>query len=198
MGYVLIKRIFDIIGSLLLLIVFSPYMLIVAALIVIDTEGGVFFSHRRCGRGGVDFTMYKFRTMVKDAENIKDELANDVEGPVFKVKNDPRITRVGRFLRKWSIDEFPQVFNVLIGDMSLVGPRPLEDKEMVGDENWKTIRLSIKPGLTGLWQVMGRDTCKFSDWINYDIEYVKNQSLLLDLRILMLTIGAVLRRKGSC
>ncbi|KWT78181.1 sugar transferase [Candidatus Magnetominusculus xianensis] len=194
----MIKRLIDIAGSLLLLMIFSPYMLIVAAMIVIDSEGGVFFSHRRCGRYGVEFTMYKFRTMVKNADSIKEELVNEVDGPVFKVKNDPRITRVGKFLRKWSIDEFPQLINVLKGDMSLVGPRPLENKEMVGDENWKTVRLSIKPGLTGLWQVMGRDTCKFTDWVNYDIEYVKHQSLFLDIKILLLTIGAVLRRKGSC
>ncbi|MEO5359045.1 MAG: sugar transferase [Nitrospirota bacterium] len=194
----MIKRLIDIAGSLLLLMIFSPYMLIVAAMIVIDSEGGVFFSHRRCGRHGVDFTMYKFRTMVKNADSIKEELVNEVDGPVFKVKNDPRITRVGKFLRKWSIDEFPQLINVLKGDMSLVGPRPLENKEMVGDENWKAVRLSIKPGLTGLWQVMGRDTCKFTDWVNYDIEYVKKQSLFLDIKILLLTIGAVLRRKGSC
>lgn len=182
----------------MLLIILAPYMIIVAVLIVLDTEGGVFFSHRRCGRGGVEFTMFKFRTMVKNADIIKEELVNEVDGPVFKVKNDPRITRVGKFLRQWSIDEIPQLFNVLKGDMSLVGPRPLENKEMFGDENWKTIRLSIKPGLTGLWQVMGRDTCKFTDWVNYDIEYVKKQSLLLDIKILALTIRAVLQRRGSC
>lgn len=194
----LIKRLIDIAGSLLLLVIFSPFMLIIAVLIMIDTEGGVFYSHRRCGKNGMDFIMYKFRTMVKNADSIKSELVSEVDGPVFKVKNDPRITRAGRFLRKWSIDEFPQLFNVLIGDMSLVGPRPLESKEMVGDENWKTVRLRIKPGLTGLWQIKGRDTCRFTDWVKYDIEYVENQSLLLDLKILLLTVGAVLRRKGSC
>ncbi|MCG6553852.1 MAG: sugar transferase [Candidatus Magnetominusculus sp. LBB02] len=194
----IIKRLIDIAGSLLLLIMFAPYMAFIAVLIVIETEGGALFSQRRCGKNGVDFAMYKFRTMVKNAEEIKTSLANEVEGSVFKVINDPRITRVGRFLRKWSIDEVPQLFNVLKGDMSLVGPRPLEINEMAGDENWKAVRLRVKPGLTGLWQVMGRDTGKFKDWINYDIKYVENQSLLLDLRILFLTIGAVLRRKGSC
>ncbi|MBF0459064.1 MAG: sugar transferase [Nitrospirae bacterium] len=194
----MIKRIMDIAGSFLLLVMLAPWMLIIAVLIVIDSDGGVFFPQRRCGKDGVDFIMYKFRTMVKNADEIKEELVNEVEGPVFKVKDDPRITRAGRFLRKWSIDELPQLFNVLRGDMSLVGPRPLEESEMVGDDNWKSARLSIKPGLTGLWQVMGRDTCKFIDWVNYDIKYVENQSLFLDFKILFLTIGAVLGRKGSC
>ena len=141
--------------------------------------------------------MYKFRTMVKDAELLKKELKNEMDGPMFKMRNDPRITQIGRVLRKWSFDELPQLLNVLKGEMSLVGPRPLANEEMTGDSNWKDIRLSVKPGVTGLWQIMGRSSGKFSDWVSYDIEYVQNRSLLLDLKILFLTIITVLKNTGA-
>lgn len=142
--------------------------------------------------------MYKFRTMVKDAEFLKKKLRNEMDGPMFKMKKDPRVTKTGRVLRKWSLDELPQLFNVLKGDMSLVGPRPLANEEMTGDNNntWREIRLSVKPGLTGLWQIMGRSSGKFSDWVSYDIEYVQKRSLLIDLKILFFTMFTVLRNTG--
>lgn len=145
---------------------------------------------------GREFYMYKFRTMVTDAELLKTRLKNEVDGPMFKMANDPRVTKVGRILRKWSIDEMPQLWNVLKGEMSLVGPRPLADEEMAGNELWKTTRLSVKPGLTGLWQIRGRRSGKFSDWVMYDTEYVQNKSFFTDIKILFLTVIAVFRNKG--
>ena len=139
--------------------------------------------------------MYKFRTMIKDAESLKKKLKSDVDGPMFKMKNDPRITSIGRFLRRWSLDELPQLFNVLKGEMSLVGPRPLSNDEMTRNNEWKETRLSVKPGVTGLWQITGKSSGKFSDWIKYDTEYVKKRSLFFDFKILSLTITAVLKNK---
>lgn len=193
-----LKRTLDIACSLLFLIVFSPLFLIIAMLIKIDSRGPVFFLQKRCGNGGREFNMYKFRTMVKDAEFLKKELKNETDGPMFKMKNDPRVTQIGKALRRWSFDELPQLLNVLKGDMSLVGPRPLAKEEMSGDSNniWREIRLSVKPGVTGLWQIMGRDSGKFSDWVSYDIEYVQKKTLLMDLKILILTVIAIFRNTG--
>ena len=192
-----LKRTLDIVCSLLFLIFFSPLFLIIALLIKIDSRGPVFFLQKRCGKDGKEFNMYKFRTMVKDAEFLKKKLKNEMDGPMFKMKNDPRVTRIGKALRKWSFDELPQFLNVLKGDMSLVGPRPLAGDEMTGDNNWKQIRLSVKPGVTGLWQIMGRASGKFSDWVSYDIEYVKKRSLLMDLKILIMTVITVIRNTGA-
>jgi len=194
-----LKRTLDIVCSLLFLIVFSPLFLIIAILIKIDSKGPVFFLQKRCGMDGREFNMYKFRTMVKDAEFLKKELKSEMDGPMFKMKNDPRVTQTGKFLRKWSLDELPQLLNVLKGDMSLVGPRPLANEEMAGDNNntWREIRLSVKPGVTGLWQIMGRTSGKFSDWVNYDIEYVQKRSVLMDLKILIMTAITVLRNTGA-
>lgn len=192
-----LKRTLDIVFSLLFISLFSPLFLIIAILIKIDSNGPVFFLQKRCGKDGKEFNMYKFRTMVRDAEFLKNELKNEMDGPMFKVKNDPRVTHIGKALRRWSFDELPQFLNVLKGDMSLVGPRPLADDEMSGYNNWKQIRLSVKPGVTGLWQTMGRTSGKFSDWINYDIEYVKKRTLLMDLKILILTVIAVIRNTGA-
>ncbi|HHT9137094.1 MAG TPA: sugar transferase [Candidatus Wunengus sp. YC60] len=192
-----LKRTLDIVCSLLFLIFFSPLFLIIALLIKIDSRGPVFFLQKRCGKDGREFDMYKFRTMVKDAESLKKELKNPMDGPMFKMKNDPRVTQIGKALRKWSFDELPQFLNVLKGDMSLVGPRPLAGDEMTGDNNWKQIRLSVKPGVTGLWQIMGRASGKFSDWVSYDIEYVKKRSLLMDLKILIMTVITVIRNTGA-
>ena len=191
-----LKRLLDILCSFLLLVISIPLFFIIAILIKIDSKGPVFFLQKRCGKDGREFNMYKFRTMVKDAETLKKRLKNEMEGPMFKVKNDPRITRVGRLLRKVSLDELPQLLNVLKGEMSLVGPRPLADEEMVGDDIWREIRLSVRPGMTGLWQIMGRDSGKFSDWITYDTEYVQKRSLFMDIKILFLTITTVLCNKG--
>jgi len=194
-----LKRTLDIVCSLLFLIVFSPLFLIIAILIKIDSKGPVFFLQKRCGMDGREFNMYKFRTMVKDAEFLKKELKNEMDGPMFKMKEDPRVTQTGKVLRKWSLDELPQLLNVLKGDMSLVGPRPLANEEMAGDSNntWREIRLSVKPGVTGLWQIMGRTSGKFGDWVSYDIEYVQKRSFLMDLKILILTAITVLRNTGA-
>ena len=138
--------------------------------------------------------MFKFRTMVKDADKKQSQLytQKDVDGPMFKMQNDPRLTSVGFFLRKTSLDELPQLFNVLKGDMSLVGPRPLVMKEMRFSPGWRDLRLKVKPGITGLWQINGRSHAPFHDWIKYDIFYVKNQSVLLDLRILVQTLRLII------
>ena len=191
-----LKRLLDIFCSFFLLVSFLPLFFIVAILIKIDSKGPVFFLQKRCGTNGRIFHMYKCRTMVRDAEALKKRLKNEMDGPMFKMRNDPRITEVGRILRKCSLDELPQLFNVLKGEMSLVGPRPLADEEMEGDELWRKIRLSVKPGMTGLWQVMGRATGKFSDWVNYDIEYVQTRSLCMDIKILFLTIFALFNNEG--
>jgi len=194
-----LKRFLDIACSFLLLVISIPLFFIIAILIKIDSKGPVFFLQKRCGRNRKEFFMYKFRTMVKDAEFLKKELKSEMDGPMFKMKNDPRVTQTGKFLRKWSLDELPQLLNVLKGDMSLVGPRPLANEEMAGDNNntWREIRLSVKPGVTGLWQIMGRTSGKFSDWVNYDIEYVQKRSFLMDLKILIMTAITVLRNTGA-
>lgn len=194
-----LKRMLDIVCSFFSLVIFSPLFLVIAILIKIDSRGPVFFLQKRCGKDGREFNMYKFRTMIKEAEFLKRELKNEMDGPMFKMKNDPRVTQIGKILRKWSFDELPQLLNVLKGDMSLVGPRPLANEEMAGDNNniWREIRLSVKPGVTGLWQIMGRASGKFSDWVSYDIEYVEKKSLLMDIKILFLTVISVLRDKGA-
>jgi len=191
-----LKRLLDILCSFLLLVISIPLFFIIAILIKIDSKGPVFFLQKRCGKDGREFNMYKFRTMVKDAETLKKRLKNEMDGPMFKLKDDPRITVIGGILRKLSLDELPQLLNVLKGEMSLVGPRPLADEEMVGDDIWREIRLSVRPGMTGLWQIMGRDSGKFSDWITYDTEYVQKRSLFMDIKILFLTITTVLCNKG--
>jgi len=191
-----LKRLLDILCSFLLLVISIPLFFIIAILIKIDSKGPAFFLQKRCGKDGREFNMYKFRTMVKDAETLKKRLKNEMDGPMFKLKNDPRITVIGGILRKLSLDELPQLLNVLKGEMSLVGPRPLADEEMVGDDIWREIRLSVRPGMTGLWQIMGRDSGKFSDWITYDTEYVQKRSLFMDIKILFLTITTVLCNKG--
>ncbi len=191
------KRVFDASLSVVLFIIFVPLFLTVALLVKLTSKGPIFFQQKRCGLGMKEFKMYKFRTMVKNAESLKNQLQNEMDGPVFKVKCDPRITRVGKVLRKWSIDELPQLINVMRGEMSLVGPRPLSLEELGADEKWKEIRSSVKPGMTGLWQVKGRASEKFSDWVKYDIEYVSRQSIFFDIKILFTTIFAVLRRNGA-
>lgn len=183
--------------SFFLLTVLLPLFFIIAILVKIDSKGPVFFLQKRCGRYGKVFHMYKFRTMVKEAESLKKRLKNEMDGPMFKMRNDPRITEIGRILRKYSLDELPQLINVFKGQMSLVGPRPLADEEMTGDDNWREIRLSVKPGMTGLWQIMGRESGKFSDWVNYDITYVQKRSPLLDLKILFFTVFTVFSKVGT-
>jgi exopolysaccharide biosynthesis polyprenyl glycosylphosphotransferase len=196
----LIKRLMDVIGSTIALITLLPIFALVAVAIKLDSRGPVFFAQERVGFTRKKFRLIKFRTMVTDAEaRIKElEDKNEVRGAAFKMRNDPRVTRVGRFLRKLSLDELPQFFNVLTGDMSLVGPRPLPLRDVDKfDEQWQKRRFSVKPGLTCLWQVNGRHDISFEHWMELDLQYIDNWSLKLDCEILMKTIPAVLRGSGA-
>jgi exopolysaccharide biosynthesis polyprenyl glycosylphosphotransferase len=199
----IIKRALDFSLSLLLLIAVAPVLLLSAILIKLTSPGPVFFVQKRIGLNKRIFSIYKFRTMVSNAEERLKEIEhlNEVSGPVFKIKNDPRLTPVGKLLRKTSIDELPQLFNVLNGDMSLVGPRPLQvrDYELLTENgiDWQRCRFSVRPGITCLWQVSGRSSLPFHKWMELDLEYVRNWSLWLDLRILARTIPAVLRGSGA-
>ncbi|MGA8150805.1 MAG: sugar transferase [Terriglobales bacterium] len=198
-----IKRALDFSLSLLLLIALAPVLLLAAILIKLTSPGPVFFVQKRIGLNKRIFNIFKFRTMVINAEEKLGEIEhlNEVSGPVFKIKNDPRITPVGKLLRKTSIDELPQLFNVVSGDMSLVGPRPLQlrDYELFtgGGEDWQRCRFSVRPGITCLWQVNGRSSLPFHKWMELDLQYVRNWSLWLDLQILAKTIPAVLRGSGA-
>ena len=199
----LTKRILDFTFSLGLLIVLAPLLLVVAILIRLTSPGPVLFIQKRVGLNKRTFNIYKFRTMVVNAEDrlLEIEHLNEVSGPVFKIKADPRLTPIGKFLRKTSIDEFPQLFNVLKGDMSLVGPRPLQlrDYELFSDgcADWERCRFSVRPGITCLWQVNGRSSVPFEKWMELDLQYVRKWSLWLDLKILAKTIPAVLRGSGA-
>jgi exopolysaccharide biosynthesis polyprenyl glycosylphosphotransferase len=197
----LLKQLLDLLGAGALILVFSPVMLVAAALIKLTSPGPVLFRQQRCGLNGRPFMMLKFRSMVSDAEQRKHEIEvlNEMSGPVFKVTNDPRVTPVGRVLRKYSIDEFPQLLNVLRGEMSLVGPRPLPIEEVRRfDDLAHRRRLSVKPGITCLWQVSGRNNVSdFRDWVRLDLEYIDNWSLWLDLKILARTIPVVLLGTGA-
>jgi exopolysaccharide biosynthesis polyprenyl glycosylphosphotransferase len=197
---VVVKRALDFCLALVALLIVSPVMLLAAALIKIASPGPIFFAQKRIGRNKRKFTIYKFRTMAVDAENKMRQLEhlNEVSGPVFKIKDDPRITPVGRFLRKTSIDELPQLFNVLKGDMSLVGPRPLPIRDYEGfNEDWHRRRFSVRPGITCLWQVNGRSSIPFEKWMELDMQYIDKWSLWLDLKILAQTIPAVLKGLGA-
>ena len=197
----LAKWLLDFTGALFLLLLAAPVMLTVALLIKITSPGPVFFRQQRSGLNGAPFTIYKFRTMMSNAEQLKHELAamNEMTGPVFKVTNDPRVTPLGKWLRKFSLDEFPQLFNVLRGEMSLVGPRPLPVDEVKRFHDLAhRRRLSVKPGLTCLWQVKGRNEISdFKEWVRLDLEYIDNWSIWLDLQILLRTIPVVLVGTGA-
>ena len=195
-----IKRVVDIASSLILLISLAPVFLVVSLLIKRDSPGPVFFIQDRVGLGKRRFRLYKFRTMIADAEQRMKaiERLNEVSGPVFKIKDDPRITRTGKFLRKTSIDELPQLINVLKGDMSLVGPRPLPVRDYNGfNEDWHHSRFSVRPGITCLWQVNGRSNVSFEKWMELDMKYIDNWSLFLDFKILLKTIPSVLKASGA-
>jgi exopolysaccharide biosynthesis polyprenyl glycosylphosphotransferase len=194
-----LRRVFDFLGSLFLLFILSPGFLLITLAIRLDSAGPAVYRQIRCGLNGRKFILYKFRSMMQGAEVQRGELAsyNIMDGPVFKMKNDPRVTRVGRFLRKTSLDELPQLINVLRGDMSFVGPRPLPAEEVIRFKGWQRRRLSMKPGITGLWQVSGRNRIDFGQWMKLDLEYIDNWSLWLDFKILLKTILAVLQGKGA-
>jgi exopolysaccharide biosynthesis polyprenyl glycosylphosphotransferase len=194
------KRLIDVAGSAALLLALAPLFAIVTLLIRLDSPGPVFFAQQRVGLNKRRFRILKFRTMVdgSDQQQHMLEHLNEVKGPVFKIKNDPRITRIGRFLRRFSIDELPQLINVLKGDMSLVGPRPLPVRDVERIEvRWHKRRFSIKPGITCLWQVNGRSEIGFEDWVRMDLEYIDRWSLVLDIIILMKTIPAVFKGPGA-
>ena len=187
--YIFSKRAIDILGSTVGLVLLSPILLIVAIAIKIESKGPVIFSQQRIGLKGEEFKMYKLRSMVEDAEELKKDLMkdNEMSGPMFKMKDDPRVTRVGRFIRKTSIDELPQLINVLKGDMSLVGPRPSLPKEVKKFKPWMKKRLDVKPGLTCFWQVSGRNSIDFEDWMKLDIKYVEERSFWVDIKLIFKT-----------
>jgi exopolysaccharide biosynthesis polyprenyl glycosylphosphotransferase len=193
----MVKRVVDVVAATLALSLLAPLIAIIAVLIKLDSRGPVLFSQMRIGRHGREFRLHKFRSMVEGADAQKASLMdlNETEG-LFKIANDPRVTRVGRLLRTTSLDELPQLWNVLRGEMSLVGPRPPLVSEVQGYNVWHRRRLSMKPGMTGLWQVRARTEQDFDRWVETDLEYIDSWSLWLDLRILLRTIPAVLNREG--
>ena len=192
------KRLLDLAGAVILMVALSPIMTIIAIAIWRDSPGGILFRQRRVGLHGRSFGVMKFRTMVDGAEDKLEELMemNEIRGHAFKMSADPRVTRVGRWLRRTSLDELPQLWNVLLGEMSLVGPRPPLASEVAGYDVWHRRRLSMKPGMTGLWQIRARSEQDFDRWVETDLEYIDSWSLWLDLRIMFWTIPAVLNREG--
>jgi lipopolysaccharide/colanic/teichoic acid biosynthesis glycosyltransferase len=192
------KRFIDVTVGSTILLAALPVMGIAALAIKVSDGGPVFFRQRRAGMGGRPFTIFKFRTMVTDADSRKSQLRHKSEqdGPAFKIKHDPRITRIGRFLRETSIDELPQLFNVLLGDMSLVGPRPLPVEESNRCATWHRRRLDVTPGLTCIWQVHGRSKVTFAEWIRMDRRYIRAQSLLHDVKLILMTAPAIFLRRG--
>lgn len=194
------KRAFDLVVSLLALLILSPFLLIIYILIFIDDpHGSPIFRQKRIGRHGKLFTMYKFRTMVCNAEELKKQLEtqNEMDGPVFKIKNDPRITRMGHFLRTTSIDEILQLVNVVKGDMSLVGPRPPLPDEVAKYDDYQKLRLVVTPGLTCIWQTASdRNDIPFDEWVEMDIDYIEHRTMLMDLKVLFKTALVVITREG--
>lgn len=188
-AYLIAKRITDVLFSGIGLIILSPVFVIVAIAIKLDSKGPIFFKQDRVGKDEELFSMYKFRSMVVNAEELKKELENqnEMSGPMFKMKKDPRITRVGRFIRKTSIDELPQLVNVIKGDMSLVGPRPSLPKEVEQFEPWMKERLTVQPGITCFWQVMGRNSIPFEEWMKLDVKYVRERNYFLDIKLIFKT-----------
>jgi exopolysaccharide biosynthesis polyprenyl glycosylphosphotransferase len=195
-----VRRILDVILASFILVLFGPLVMLPAAILIwLTSRGPILFKQTRCGLNGRQFVMYKFRSMVNNAEQLRVELEglNEMDGPVFKSSRDPRITTVGKIIRRFSIDELPQVFNVLRGDMSLVGPRPPLPAEVARYERWQRRRLSMKPGMTCLWQISGRNEVSFDDWMKLDLTYIDNWSLMLDLKILLKTVPVVLLGRGA-
>ncbi|WP_302541783.1 sugar transferase [uncultured Clostridium sp.] len=197
--YEICKRTIDIIGAGLGLILLSPIIAIVACAVKFTSKGPVFFSQKRVGKNGELFEMYKFRSMVVNAEELKENLEeqNEMSGPMFKIKDDPRITKVGKFIRKTSIDELPQLWNILKGDMSLVGPRPSLPKEVEQFDNWMFKRLSVRPGLTCYWQVSGRNNIDFEDWMKLDVKYVEERNFWIDIKLIFKTVFVLFGDKNA-
>lgn len=196
--YEAVKRIFDIFCSVLALVVLSPIFLITT--IAVRSDGDpAFYSQIRVGKNNKHFKMYKFRSMCVSAENLQTELMkdNEMDGPVFKIKNDPRITKVGRFIRKYSIDELPQLINIIKGDMSIVGPRPPLVNEVEQYDEYQMQRLLVTPGLTCFWQAYGRSNLSFDDWVHMDMNYIKRRGIMLDLFLIGKTVVSVLFTRGA-
>lgn len=195
----LLKTTIDYLGALGGFILTTPLFLIIGLAIKLSSPGPVFFKQERCGLNGRKFILYKFRTMVENAEDLKKQLwyENEMDGPVFKIKNDPRITPIGRFLRKTSLDELPQLINILKGEMSFVGPRPPIPSEVEQYALWQRRRLSMKPGLTCIWQISGRNKINFEKWMKLDLEYIDNWSIWLDLKLIFLTSREVFLGNGN-
>lgn len=193
------KRAFDLVLASVALVLLLPIIPLIAVMIKLDSPGPVLFRQDRVGKNGRPFKFYKFRSMRSDAEEQKKdvEALNEVDGPVFKVRSDPRITSVGKFLRRSSLDEIPQVFNVFRGDMSIVGPRPPLPSEVERYQPWQRKRLEVTPGITCLWQISGRSHLSFNEWMRLDLEYLRQRSLRTDVLILLKTIPAVIARKGA-
>ena len=191
--YEFCKRGIDILGAGSGLVLLIPVIAVVACAVKFTSKGPIFFSQKRVGKNGVLFDIYKFRSMVVNAEELKEKLAhqNEMSGPMFKMKDDPRVTKVGKFIRKTSLDELPQLWNVLKGDMSLVGPRPSLPKEVAQFEKWMYKRLCVKPGLTCFWQVSGRNNIGFDEWVEMDIVYIKTRNLWLDIKLIFKTVGVL-------
>jgi lipopolysaccharide/colanic/teichoic acid biosynthesis glycosyltransferase len=196
-AYQCIKRTLDVAGAAALLVALSPILLTALAVLTITTRGKPLFAQERVGLCGRRFRMWKFRTMRLDADKFQHLVQNEKDGPIFKCRQDPRITKLGRILRKTSIDELPQLVNVLLGDMSLVGPRPPVPKEVAQYKNWQKRRLSVKPGLTCKWQISGRSEVGFEDWVRMDLWYVQHQSLRTDLELLVRTPLKVISCQGA-
>jgi lipopolysaccharide/colanic/teichoic acid biosynthesis glycosyltransferase len=194
-----LKRGFDIVVAALLVLVLSPVLLAAALAVRLGSRGPVIYRSKRPGIGGMAFSCFKFRTMYEDADARQAVLedANEKAGAIFKMRNDPRVTPIGRFLRRWSIDELPQLFNVLRGEMSLVGPRPLPERDYERLEDWHRKRYLVLPGMTGLWQVSGRSELDFDELVRLDFLYLERWSVFLDLSILLKTIPAVVRARGA-
>ncbi len=196
-GYLTAKRLFDIGGATVLVVLLSPILLATFAVLAVTTKGRPLFFQERIGFCGRRFRMIKFRTMRLDADKLQDAVVNEKDGPIFKNRRDPRVTRIGRFLRSSSIDEMPQLFNVLSGSMSLVGPRPPVAREVVRYEPWQRRRLAVQPGLTCLWQISGRSEIGFEQWVRMDLWYVRNQSFWTDLKLLARTPASVVSGRGA-
>lgn len=197
LAYRAAKRAFDVVGAIALLILFAPIMLTTLVVLAVTTRGRPIFMQERVGLCGRRFRMFKFRTMVLNAAKQQHLVANEKDGPIFKNRRDPRITPVGAFLRSTSIDEMPQLVHVLLGQMSLVGPRPPVPSEVAKYQPWQLRRLAVKPGLTCLWQISGRSEIGFDDWVRMDVWYLRNQTLRTDLRLLAKTPLSVISRRGA-
>jgi lipopolysaccharide/colanic/teichoic acid biosynthesis glycosyltransferase len=197
--YLLFKRLTDIVVASILFLLFLPILPLVAILIRFDSAGPILFKQKRVGKNGKEFDFYKYRSMVEGAENVISVLRplSGVDGPVFKLKDDPRVTNVGRFLRRSSLDELPQLINVLKGDMSIVGPRPNLPSEVSHYLPWQKRRLEVTPGITCFWQIAGRSHIGFQEWMRLDLEYIRQRSYKTDLKIILKTIPAVIARKGA-